>query len=67
MPDFFRRAHHLVVEGGRYIAIGRDMVLAGYYGSTEKTYCVLAGQKYLQYYRLHCFARRSASQRGRAH
>lgn len=26
MPDFFRRAHHFVVEGGKYIAVGRDKV-----------------------------------------
>jgi hypothetical protein len=28
MPDFFGRAHHFVVEGGKYIAVGRDKVLS---------------------------------------
>lgn len=35
MPDFFRRAHHFVVEGGKYIAVGRDKVLRQQ--SPEKT------------------------------
>jgi hypothetical protein len=26
MPDFFRKARYFVVEGGKYVAIGRDKV-----------------------------------------